>query len=79
MLQEERTHNHNLPKKMQLRNNDIKRFNTYVKVQLADLAAGGQSTMDLIIFLFSSYLTVKDRKFVEYIKLKKSAYNESPP
>ena len=29
-----------LPKKMKLLNDDIKRFNTYVKVQLADLAVG---------------------------------------
>ena len=70
---------HNLPKKMKSLNDDIERFNTYVKVQLADLAAGGQSTMDLIVFLFTSYLSVKDSEFVEYIKLKKSAYDESPP
>ena len=63
---------HNLPKKMKSLNDDIERFNTYVKVQLADLAAGGQSMMDLIVFLFTSYLTVKDSEFVEYIKLKKS-------
>ena len=70
---------HNLLKKMKSLNNDIERLNTYVKVQLADLAAGGQSTMDLIVFLFTSYLSVKDSEFVEYTKLKKSAYDESPP
>ena len=70
---------HNLPKKMKSLNDDIERFNTYVKVQLADLAAGGQSTMDLIVFLFTSYLSVKDCEFVEYIKLKKLAYDEAVP
>ena len=70
---------HNLPKKMKLLNDDIERFNTYVKVQLADVAAGGQSTMDLIVFLFTSYLSVKDSEFVEYIKLKKLAYDKAAP
>ena len=35
--------------------------------------------MDLIVFLFTSYLSVKDSEFVEYIKLKKLAYDEAAP
>jgi hypothetical protein len=57
-------------------NFDIKKFNGWVKGQVAALAARGETTSDLIVNLFKGYEAVPDRVFKDYIKQKKSAYEE---
>ena len=50
-----------LPKKMRAINDNINKFNQFVNMQVANLAAGGQTTDDLVMNLFRAYLTVRDR------------------
>jgi hypothetical protein len=57
-------------------NFDIKKFNGWVKGQVAALAARGETTSDLIVNLFKGYEAVPDRVFKDYIEQKKSAYEE---
>jgi hypothetical protein len=57
-------------------NFDIKKFNAWVKGQVAALAARGETTSDLIVNLFKGYEAVPDRVFKDYIEQKKSSYEE---
>jgi hypothetical protein len=41
-----------------------------------DLAAGGETSSNLIVYVFNSYLKVKDTAFVRYIERKKEAYDD---
>jgi hypothetical protein len=52
---------------------NIKQFNQYVKTQLEVLAAGGETTNDLVTNLFKGYGKVKDKAFREWLRTKKSA------
>ena len=65
-----------LPKKMRAVNDNIDEFNQFVNAQVADLAAGGQTTDDLVMNLFRAYLTVRDHQFLGYIRRKKEIYDE---
>lgn len=56
--------------------NDISKFNAHVKVLLDTLAARGETTQDLLTNLFKGYGACSDKKFVEYIGLKLSDYEE---
>jgi len=67
---------HDLPKKMKSFNDNIDDFNQYVSAQVEDLAAGGQTSDDLLVYLFRSYLVVKDTNFNSYIRRKKEEYDE---
>ena len=67
---------HNLPSKIKELNYNILKFNDCIKLQVTDLAAGGQQTTDLLVYLFKSYKSVKDKEFVDYIKKKKDTYDE---
>jgi hypothetical protein len=51
----------------------VEKFNAYVKEQLETLAAGGETTNDLIMNLFKGYSKSKDKTFREWIRLKKLA------
>jgi hypothetical protein len=55
---------------------DIDAFNDIVCKLVQDLAAGGETSSDLIVYIFNSYLKVKDTAFMHYIKLKKEAYDD---
>lgn len=66
----------NLPAKMEQLSGKIDDFNEYVKNQIIHLAAGGAESSDLLVYLFMSYLKVKDRDFIDYIKRKKESYDE---
>ena len=55
---------------------NIKEFNQYVKVNREGLRARGQTTDDLMVNLFKGYLKVEDRDFVQYMKMKKSFYDD---
>ena len=55
---------------------DIIKFNQYVKLQMENLAARGATTQDLLTDLFKAYKQASDQKFVEYIELKESDYED---
>jgi hypothetical protein len=57
-----------------LPDSNITEFNKYVKKQMETLAAGGETTNDLITNLFKGYSHAKDKDFREWIKAKKRAY-----
>jgi hypothetical protein len=51
-------------------------FNNYVKAQVSDLGACGQTSNDLLINLFSGYSAAADAIFVQYIAKKRDLYDE---
>ena len=57
---------------------DVPAFNDYVVSIIHDLAKGGQTCndLDLLIYIFDSYLKVKDKEFHGFIQRKKEAYND---
>ncbi len=55
---------------------DIKKFNEYVQGLVQSLAARGQRSDDLLINLFKGYKACADHKFLAYIELKESEYEE---
>jgi hypothetical protein len=55
---------------------NIDNFNLYVTTQVEQLAARGESSSDLLINLFAAYLSVPDRKFVEYVEKQKDKFDE---
>jgi hypothetical protein len=57
-------------------NCDIKLFHDYVRGLRNDLAARGEVTNDLMFNLFKGYNSVTDIEFKNYIKQKKSAYED---
>jgi hypothetical protein len=59
-----------------LTDSNVEQFNTYVKVQLETLAAGGETTNDLITNLFKGYSKVKDKTFRDWVRQKKLAYKD---
>ena len=56
--------------------NDIEKFNLYVKEQRRQLKNRGEGSQDLLINVFKAYLTVNDKYFVDYINRKKETYEE---
>ena len=58
---------------------DIVKFNTHVQMLIQGLAARGETSTDLLIYLFAAYKAVKDKEFVKYIKEKESRYEEGEP
>jgi hypothetical protein len=52
----------------------ISKFNEYVNQQLETLAAAGETTSELITNLFKGYARSKDKKFRNWIEIKKLAY-----
>jgi hypothetical protein len=59
-----------------LPDSNVEQFNAYVKVQLETLAAGGETTNDLLTNLFKGYAKVKDKTFRDWIRQKKLAYKD---
>eukprot|EP00978_Attheya_sp_CCMP212_P009887 scaffold23516_cov40-Attheya_sp.AAC.1 len=57
-------------------NCDIKVFHGYVRGLRTDLAARGEITNDLMFNLFKGYNAVVDIKLKDYIKQKKSSYED---
>ena len=56
--------------------NDIEKFNLYVKEQRRQLKNRGEESQDLLINVFKAYLSVNDKYFVDYINRKKENYEE---
>jgi hypothetical protein len=59
-----------------LPDSNVEQFNAYIKVQLETLAAGGETTNDLITNLFKGYAKVKDKTFRDWTRQKKLANNK---
>ena len=55
---------------------DITKFNTYVKLLIDGLRSRGEATNDMLINLFKGYSACSDREFIEYIKRKEDAFEE---
>jgi hypothetical protein len=55
---------------------DIVKFNQHVNLLIEGLAAWGETTQDLLTDLFKAYKQASDNKFVEYIELKESDYED---
>ena len=55
---------------------NVNKFNSFVKQQLAALAAHGQTTNDLLTNLFKGYSACSDPVFRRYIEQKKESYEE---
>ena len=66
----------NLEAKMLDISYDIKVFNQYVTSQVKQLAARGEISSDLLINLFTAFMAVPDKKFVDYIEKQKDRYDE---
>jgi hypothetical protein len=65
-----------LPKKMEELKSNVPAFNDHVQAITVDLAAGGQESSDLLVYLFLAYLTIKDSNFKRFIERKKEDYDD---
>lgn len=61
---------HRLPQKMKDLKSNIAVFNDHVHNVILNLAAGGETSSDLIVYLFLSYLATEDNTFKKYIERK---------
>ena len=50
--------------------NNVKTFNELVRLQLDALTTRGESSSDVMVKLFISYLAAPDKEFATYIKQK---------
>ena len=66
----------NLDSYMTSVNSNVEEFNQYVKLNYDGLKARGHQCSDLLVHLWKAYLIVSDKSFVEYIRLKKIAYDD---
>jgi len=57
-----------------LQKNDITKFNDYVKDQLHELAACGQTTNDLVMNLFKGYFKCRDKHFNRWLERIRDDY-----
>jgi hypothetical protein len=55
---------------------NVANFNDYVQNIVSDLASGGQTSSDLLVYLFLSYLEVEDSTFKKFIERKKEEYDD---
>ena len=55
---------------------DICKFNIYVKELVAELAANGKTTADLLTNIFKAYNTVPDNTFNRYVAAKEDSYDD---
>jgi hypothetical protein len=65
-----------LPKKMEELKLNVPKFNDYIQSITVDLAAGGQSLSNLLVYLFLAYLTIEDTTFKQFIEHKKEDYDD---
>jgi hypothetical protein len=65
-----------LPKKITELKSDIPAFNQYVQDTVKELAAGGETSTDLLVYLFLAYMAVEDKEFVDFIKRQKQDYDD---
>jgi hypothetical protein len=65
-----------LDDKMTELDSNIESFNFFVKAQVKNLAARGESSSDLLINLFSGYKMANDAEFLDFIRRKENDYEE---
>jgi hypothetical protein len=63
-----------LTKTMSEMKSDIAMFNEHVQQIVQNLAAGGETSSDLLVNVFDAYLSVQDHAFQRYIEHKKETY-----
>ena len=56
---------------------NITKFNGHVKLLTDGLSARGQTTNDLLVFLFKGYFAVPDMEFNQWVKRKKENHDEA--
>jgi hypothetical protein len=71
-----RTNLSHLDSQMYNKDYNIIEFNNYVKGQVAELNACGETSNDLLINLFAGYTSVPEPAFVQYITKKRDLYDE---
>jgi hypothetical protein len=65
-----------LPNRMQQLKFNVPHYNKYVRETVTNLYAGGQTSDDLLIYLFDSYKVVPDHTFSWWYEQKKEDYND---
>jgi hypothetical protein len=55
---------------------NIETFNVYVKAQIKNLSARGETTNDLLTNLFKGYKVANDVEFADFIRRKENSYEE---
>ena len=65
-----------LPKTIVTLNSDIALFNSMVQEISRELAARGQASTDMLVYLFLAYLEAEDKDFVDFIKHLKMRYDD---
>ena len=65
-----------LPDAMKRLKFDVSSFNSYVNQLTLNLTSGGETSNDMMVYLFTAYEKVEDASFQTYIAHKKEAYDE---
>jgi hypothetical protein len=65
-----------LDSKMIELDSNIETFNQYVKSQIKNLLARGETSSDLLINLFKGYKVANDVEFLDFIRRKENSYEE---
>ena len=68
-----------LPNYMQQVKSDVSKFNLHVEDLVAQLAARGLESNELLINLFKAYQTCEDEVFKRYIEAKENQYDDGTP
>jgi hypothetical protein len=68
-----------LPNRMKGLKSNVVKFNDIVSSIIVDLAAGGETSSNLIVYVFQSYLSIEDQEFKRYIQNKKEKYDKGNP
>jgi hypothetical protein len=65
-----------LPNAMKRLKFNVSNFNSYVNEITLNLTSGGETSTDMIVYLFKAYREVKDANFLTYMAHKKEAYED---
>ena len=65
-----------LPDAMKRLKFNVSTFNSYVNQLTQNLTSGGETSTDMMVYLFTAYEKVEDANFHTYIAHKKEAYDE---
>ena len=64
-----------LPKTIMTMHSNIATFNLKVTEIMTELAAGGENSLNLLVYLFLAYLEVEDKDFITFIKMLKICHD----
>jgi hypothetical protein len=65
-----------LDEKMTELDSNVEAFNVYVKAQLKNLSARGETSNDVLVNLFKGYKVANDVEFLDFIRRKENEYEE---